>query len=130
VLTHTIVLSIPALACGDIARAFKISLEIAIMNSIRLKTLGFAILVGQLISGCVLEKPATPEDARITSAVRGLLDEHPDLGPSNSIYVSTSKRVVYLSGQVSTGNERADAETIARRAPGVVEIVNNVAVEN
>ena len=100
------------------------------MNSIRIKTLSFAVVVGQLISGCALEKAATPEDTKITSDVRGLLDEHPDLGPSNSIYVSTSKRVVYLSGIVSTGNERADAEAIARRAPGAAEIVNNVAVEN
>ncbi len=100
------------------------------MNSTCIKTLGFAIVISQMISGCAIERAATPEDTKITSDVRGLLDEHPDLGPSKSIYVSTSKRVVYLSGQVATGNERADAEAIARRAPGVADIVNNVAVEN
>jgi osmotically-inducible protein OsmY len=101
------------------------------MNFQLLKTVGLVILIGKLIAGCALErKLETPEDARITADVRGLLDQHRDLGPPNSIDVSTFERVVYLSGLVSTGLEGREAEEIARQAPGVARVVNSVAVVN
>ena len=91
------------------------------------KRMGLVILIGKLIAGCALERQfQTPEDARITTDVRGLLDQHPDLGPPNSIDLSTLKRVVYLSGFVSTGLEGRDAAEIARQAPGVARVVNGV----
>jgi|HubBroStandDraft_1064217.scaffolds.fasta_scaffold221484_2 osmotically-inducible protein OsmY len=94
-------------------------------------TVGVAIVISQLISGCVPQsKFDAPDDTKIAAHVKALLDERPDLGPPNSIQVSSSNHVVYLSGLVSTGLERADAEQIARQAPGVARVVSNVTVEH
>jgi osmotically-inducible protein OsmY len=101
------------------------------MHSRCLMTVGVAIVISQLISGCALQsKFDAPEDTKIAAHVRALLDERPDLGPPTSIQVSSSNHVVYLSGLVSTGLERADAEEIARQAPGVARVVSNVTVEH
>ena len=40
-----------------------------------------------------------------------------------------SKHVVYLSGLASTGLEGREAAEIARQAPGVVRVVNGIAVQ-
>jgi osmotically-inducible protein OsmY len=101
------------------------------MNSRCLMTVGFAVVINQLISGCALQsKFDAQEDIKIAANVRTLLDEHPYLGPPNAIQVSSSNHVVYLSGSVSTGLERVDAEAIARQAPGVARVVSNVTVEH
>jgi|SRR5271165_7377631 len=100
------------------------------LNVQLLKTVGLVILVGKVIAGCALERQPDPQDARITTDVRGLLDQHPALGPANSIHVSTVKHVVYLSGLVSSGLQDREAEEIAGQAPGVARVVNNVAVEH
>jgi osmotically-inducible protein OsmY len=105
-------------------------MEIATMNIQLLKTVGLAVLFGKLIAGCALDRRAeTPEDAKITTDVRSLLDQHPDLGPPDSIRVSTANHVVYLSGSVNTELEGREAAEIAHRARGVARVVNDVAVE-
>jgi osmotically-inducible protein OsmY len=100
------------------------------MNFNLLKTVGLLAIIGQLTTGCALQSLSeTPEDSKISTDVRGLLEQQADLGPPNFIHVSTIKHVVYLSGSVSTGLGEREAEEIARQAPGVARVVNSVAVE-
>ncbi|HEY6824502.1 MAG TPA: BON domain-containing protein, partial [Steroidobacteraceae bacterium] len=56
------------------------------------------------------------------------LKEHRELGPPNTVYVQTRDGVVYLTGQVSTDLQRGTAESIAGKAPGVVQVVNSIAL--
>jgi hypothetical protein len=70
-----------------------------------------------------------PGDAQITAEVRSLLDQHPELGPPNEVYVQTLDRVVYLSGQLATGMQRDTAEAVARRAPGERGVVDTISLE-
>lgn len=69
-------------------------------------------------------------DANITAEVKGLLNQHPALGPPNQVYVQTLNHVVYLTGLVDTGLERQTAKEVATQAPGVTEVVNSIGVNN
>jgi osmotically-inducible protein OsmY len=44
--------------------------------------------------------------------------------------VSTSDRVVFLTGRSSTELQRQTVETLARQVPGVREVINNIAFDN
>jgi osmotically-inducible protein OsmY len=68
-------------------------------------------------------------DAAITMNVQTLLDQHPELGAPHSIEVQTIDRVVYLNGLVNDGLERKIAESVALRTPGVLKVVNSIAVQ-
>jgi osmotically-inducible protein OsmY len=68
-------------------------------------------------------------DAQITHEVQLLLHEHAALGPPNQLYVQTSDRVVFLTGQVATAYQREEAESVARTAPAVRQVINSVALE-
>ena len=68
-------------------------------------------------------------DAAITMNVQTLLDQHPELGAPHSIEVQTIDRVVYLNGLVNDGLERRIAESVALQSPGVLKIVNSIAVQ-
>jgi osmotically-inducible protein OsmY len=68
-------------------------------------------------------------DAQITSSVQSLLREHPALGPPNQVFVQTADHVVFLTGQVATEYQREMAESVARAAPDVRQVVNTVALE-
>jgi osmotically-inducible protein OsmY len=67
-------------------------------------------------------------DAAITKNVQTLLDQHAELGSPRSIEVQTLDRVVYLNGIVNNGLEREIAESVALQTPGVLKIVNSIAV--
>jgi osmotically-inducible protein OsmY len=67
-------------------------------------------------------------DAKITTNVQARFDQHSELGPPNLITVRTLNHVVYLSGEVSAGEFRDAAESVAREVPGVVRVVNSIAV--
>ena len=69
-------------------------------------------------------------DATITTKVQTLLDRHPDLGAPSSITVQTRAGVVYLYGEVSTGLERASAESLAKETPGVARVVDSIFVSH
>jgi osmotically-inducible protein OsmY len=71
-----------------------------------------------------------PGDAKTTAEVRTLLNQHPDLEGSNSLYVQTLDHEVYLSGLVNTPLQRQMAESITLQAPGVVRVVNMIAISN
>ena len=67
-------------------------------------------------------------DAKIRSTIETSLDQHPELGPPNSIRVQTRAGVVYLYGQVGEGLQRDTAESIAQRTPGVTRVVDSIYV--
>jgi len=71
-----------------------------------------------------------PDDQRITAQVRGLLDEHDELGAPNVVTVQTVDRVVYLNGLVETPYQKELAGALARQAPGTVRVVNLIGVSN
>jgi osmotically-inducible protein OsmY len=69
-----------------------------------------------------------PGDAQLGSEVSALLAQHPALAAPNHIYVQTLDRVVYLTGEVSTDLQRETAESVARAAPGVRRVVDNISI--
>jgi osmotically-inducible protein OsmY len=101
----------------------------------KLKTpyaLPVALILAGALAGCATnrkcESGGCSGDAKITTNVHALLDQHPDLGPPNLITVQTMDRVVYLSGEVSAGEFSASAESVAHEVPGVVRVVNSIAI--
>jgi osmotically-inducible protein OsmY len=69
-----------------------------------------------------------PGDANVTANVHALLDQHPELGPPNSIDVQTLDHVVYLNGMVAAGLQRQEAESVALEASGVTRVESSIAV--
>jgi osmotically-inducible protein OsmY len=68
-------------------------------------------------------------DAAITNKVQSRLDQHAELGAPHSIEVQTIDRVVYLNGLVNDGLDRGIAESVALQTPGVLKVVNSIAVQ-
>jgi osmotically-inducible protein OsmY len=85
-----------------------------------------------ILAGCADFRPfasqRSPADANITADVEAQLNQMPDLGPPGSVRVQTLDRVVYLNGQVGVGLEKRTAESVAREEPGVVQVVDSIAV--
>jgi osmotically-inducible protein OsmY len=92
------------------------------------------ILLGAVaLSGCAsissqCASESCKNDAKITANVQARLKEHRELGAPNSVYVQTRDGVVYLSGQVATDLQRETAVTVAGQVPGVVRVVNTIAL--
>ena len=91
------------------------------------------VLAGAL-SGCAAYEKCgfdgCPGDAKLTANVQAAFAQHRDLGPPNSINVRTLNHVVYLSGEVSEGNMRETAESVAHAVKGVTGVENNIAVSH
>jgi osmotically-inducible protein OsmY len=91
------------------------------------------LLLAMPLAGCVSSASQCTSaecqaDAKITAGVHEKLKEHRELGPPNLVYVQTRRGVVYLTGQVATDLQRETAETIAGQVPGVVNVVNSIAL--
>jgi osmotically-inducible protein OsmY len=89
-----------------------------------------AIALVTASAAAVAKQPMVSGDAKITTSVQALLDQHPELGPPKSITVQTRAGVVYLYGQVSAGLERETAESIAEQTPGVARVVDSIFVSH
>ena len=93
----------------------------------------FLFSLSSALAGCSIYGKCTGSacgaDAAITMNVQTLLDQHPELGPPHSIEVQTIDRVVYLNGLVNDGLERGIAESVASQTPGVLKVVNSIAVQ-
>jgi len=93
----------------------------------------WTLLLALPLAGCVSSAaPCTSAecqaDAKITAGVQEKLKEHRELGPPNLVYVQTRRGVVYLTGQVATDLQRETAETVAGQVPGIVNVVNSIAL--
>ena len=71
-----------------------------------------------------------PGDAQITNEVRALFNKHPVLEPPNIIDVQTVDHIVYLNGLVDTDLERQLAESVAREAQGVTQVINSIGISS
>ena len=93
--------------------------------------IGGLILLSDL-SGCATFDKCgfggCPGDAKITANVQAQFRQDADLGPPNLLNVETLDHVVYLSGLVSSGLQRADAEEAARQAGDGARIVDSISV--
>jgi len=92
----------------------------------------FALVLACVLCGCATYKKCgfsgCPGDAQITAEVQALFAKHPALQPPILIRIQTLDHVVYLYGLVDTGREQILAADVAREAPGVVRVVNSIAV--
>jgi hypothetical protein len=87
-----------------------------------------AILTG-VLPGCAVYSKCgfgCPGDAKITSEVHAMFQQHAALEPPNLIYVQTLDHVVYLNGLVDTEGERLTAASVAGQVPGVTRVVNSI----
>src|ERR1700722_15925763 len=88
-----------------------------------------AVLIG-LSSGCAVPEghglSGSPGDAGISAHVRAQLSQYPSLRSSNSLRVQTYGRVVYLTGQVDTDEQRNLAESITSEVAGVARVVDTI----
>lgn len=98
------------------------------------KLYGFssAVILAGTLAGCATYNKCGLEgcagDAKVTSDVQTLFNQHPDLGAPGVVGVQTLDHVVYLSGLVTTGLERDTAGSLAQSAPDVTRVVNSIAV--
>jgi osmotically-inducible protein OsmY len=96
--------------------------------------LASCLIVTGILGGCAATNASRSadqsNDEKIGANVRTLIDQHPDLGPPGAIQVQTLDHVVYLNGMVGDGLERGAAESIALQAPGVMQVVNSVAIDH
>jgi osmotically-inducible protein OsmY len=71
---------------------------------------------------------ACGNDAQIEASIKASFQKLPYLGAPNLIQVQTSKHVVYLSGEVSSGLMSRTAAEIAHGTPSVEQVVNTISV--
>jgi osmotically-inducible protein OsmY len=102
------------------------------MSKSKLTAAGTVFLVIVGLSGCATYEKCGIEgcagDRKVTADVRAAFDQHPQLGPPNSIDVETVNHVVYLTGRVSAGEMRTTAESVAKQVPGVVRVEDTIYV--
>ena len=95
--------------------------------------LASALVLAVPLGGCVSSasqcvSAQCQADATITAGVKEKLKEHRELSAPNMVYVQTRSGVVYLTGQVATDLQRETAESVAGQVPGVVNVVNSIAL--
>jgi osmotically-inducible protein OsmY len=104
------------------------------MSSYLRKLYGFssAVILAGALAGCATYNKCGAEgcagDAKVTSNVQTLFNQHPELGAPGEVGVQTIDHVVYLDGFVASGMERGIAGSVAQSAPGVTQVVNSIAV--
>jgi osmotically-inducible protein OsmY len=90
-----------------------------------------AVLIG-LSSGCAVSRgcglSGCPGDDGISAHVRAQLSHSPSLQSFDSLRVQTRGRVVYLTGQVDTDEQRDLAESVASEVTGVTRVVNTISL--
>ena len=88
-----------------------------------------AVLIGST-SGCAVSGgrglSGSPGDDGISAHVRARLAQCPSLPNSNSLRVQTYGRIVYLTGQVDTDEQRDLAESVTSEVAGVVRVVDTI----
>jgi len=90
-----------------------------------------AVLIGST-SGCAVSGgrglSGSPGDDGISAHVRAQLSQYPSLRSSDSLRVQTYGRVVYLTGQVDTDEQRDLAESVTSEVAGVARVVDTISI--
>jgi osmotically-inducible protein OsmY len=90
-----------------------------------------AVLIGSS-SGCAVSGGrglfASSGDDGVSALVRARLAQCPSLPNSNSLRVQTYGRVVYLTGQVDSDEQRNLAESITSEVAGVARVVDTISL--
>ena len=89
-----------------------------------------ALTLASALSGCAVfpHSSNSPADQKITADVESRIEQHAELNAPSMIGVQTINGIVYLTGTVATGLQRADAESVASEVPGVDKVVNSIAI--
>ena len=113
------------------------------LTQLRRLTGAYALMAALVLTcaapGCATQQPSEASencgqancltDEQITSEVRALLAQHPELQGPDQLYVNTEDHVVHLSGMVGTGLHRDIAGSLAEQAKGVTRVVNSISIE-
>jgi osmotically-inducible protein OsmY len=101
----------------------------------RLKIFSSAVIGAALIgssSGCAVSRvrglSGSPGDDGISAHVREQLSQYPSLRSPDSLRVQTYGRVVYLTGQVDTAEQRDLAESVTSEVAGVERVVDTISL--
>ena len=98
-------------------------------------TYAFALVFAAavVLAGCATDRECLfdgcPGDSDLSKTVQQNINQHTEFGAPDSIRVMTVDHIIYLNGQVDTGLERLNAESVAKQVPGVTKVVNNISVE-
>jgi enamine deaminase RidA (YjgF/YER057c/UK114 family) len=94
----------------------------------RLRALIGAFILAGVLPGCaVFPKSSNPAaDKAITADVKARLAGDAEFITPGLIDVQTVNGVVYLSGTAGSSLRQQDAETLARQANNVVQVVNSL----
>ncbi len=88
-----------------------------------------AVLTGS-VSGCAVSgargSSNSPGDNDISAQGRAQLSQQPEFLDSNSLRVQTYGRVVYLTGQVDSDEQRELAESVTSEVAGVARVVDTI----
>jgi osmotically-inducible protein OsmY len=94
----------------------------------------FTLFLASALSGCATfhkcQSDACSNDAKIATDVQTTFQHHAELEAPNRVRVQTMNQVVYLTGRVSEGLQREEAESIAHETPGVTRVVNSITVDH
>ena len=90
-----------------------------------------AVLIGST-SGCAVSGgrglSGSPGDEGISARARAQLLQYPSLRSSDMLRVQTYGRVVYLTGQVDTDEQRDLAESVTSKVAGVSRVVDTISL--
>jgi osmotically-inducible protein OsmY len=103
----------------------------SILRSSIFAVIGGSILLSDLYGCATFDKcgfAGCAGDAQTTANVEAQFRQHADLSAPNLLNVQTLDHVVYLSGLVSSGLQRDDAEEAAREASDGARIVDTISV--
>jgi BON domain-containing protein len=90
-----------------------------------------ALLLAFFLTGCASDRGRTTgrqlDDYRVSNRVKSTLSHSPVYKFPN-VRVTTYDGVVQLSGFVYKEEQKTEATELARRVPGVVEVINNISM--
>jgi osmotically-inducible protein OsmY len=89
-----------------------------------------AALLCALLAGCrTNESPeAQVNDLQIVAQVKSKLASQEGAATVTNIGVDSTNGVVTLTGQVDTAEAKAQAETVAKKVPKVVRVIDNLQI--
>jgi osmotically-inducible protein OsmY len=102
-------------------------MEVSMNKCKRIRAASAALAAAGVISACAVDRH-TSTDEGITAQVERAIASHPNARPPNQIYVEARGHTVYLTGTVYDDLAIGDAKDVARKVPGVSEVVSNIGV--